>query len=60
SRCLQNMVTVRNCSAAVPAALFKAGKMPALRKSAGVVETFRWNVSWLAQTSVLNVCVQRC
>jgi hypothetical protein len=32
SRCLQNMVTVRNCSAAVPAALFKAGKMPALRR----------------------------
>ncbi len=31
-RCLQNIATVRNCSAAVPAAIFKAGKMPALRR----------------------------
>jgi len=31
---LQNIVAVRNCSAAVPAAMFKAGKMPALRRLA--------------------------
>jgi hypothetical protein len=32
NRCLQNMVTVRNFSAAAPAAIFSAGKMPVLRK----------------------------
>jgi hypothetical protein len=30
-------VTVRNCSAAVPAAIFKAGKMPALRTLVSVL-----------------------
>jgi len=31
-RCLQNIVTVRNGSAAVPVPIFKAGRMPALQR----------------------------